>query len=131
MKVSTKLKVREEDIDELGHVNNSVYIKYIEKGRGEWYKEAAGLSFAEMNQKNLGTVVLRIDITFKKEALFGDELTISTKPGNLGTKSFVLKQEIYNQKEELITEAIVTSVMFDPLKRVGIPVIEEIAKNFE
>lgn len=130
MEVAYERKVKEEDIDELGHVNNAVYVKFLEYGRGEWYKQAAGMSFSDMKTLGIGTVVVRLDITFRKEALLGDVLTIYTKPQKLGTKSFVLKQEIYNQHGELLTEAVVTNVMFDPEKRTSIPVINAIARNF-
>lgn len=131
MEVTFQLEVSEEDIDLLGHVNNAVYVTYLEKGREAWYKEAAGMSFIDMNKLGIGTVVLRLDITFKNEARLGERLTIVTKPEKIGTKSFVFKQEIYNENDELITDAVVTNVMFDSVKRVSVPVIEEIAKHFK
>lgn len=130
MEVAYELKVKEEDLDDLGHVNNAVYVKYLEYGRNAWYKKMAGMSFSDMHEKGIGTVLVRLDILFKKEALLGDVLTVYTKPEKLGTKSFVLNQKIYNQNNELLTDATVTNVMFDSKKRVSIPVIEEIARNF-
>lgn len=130
MIVSHHIKVNEQHIDDLGHVNNAVYVTFLEQGREAWYKQAANLSFATMREKGIGTVVVRLDITFHQEALLGERLTIQTKPEKFGTKSFVLKQEIYNTKDELITEATVTSVMFDPQARKSIPVIKEIARHF-
>lgn len=130
MKASLQLKVSEEDIDELGHVNNAVYVTYLEEGREAWYKQSAGMSFADMMEKALGTVVVKLEISFIKEAVLGDELTVVTTPETVGTKSFVLKQQIFNSNDEIITEAIVTSVMFNLKNRKSIPVIEEIRNHF-
>lgn len=126
----TELRVEEKDIDELGHVNNSVYVTYLEEARGHWYKEA-GLSFKEMGKRGLGTVVLKLEILFKKEALLGDLLKIKTSPIRLGNKSFDLEQTIYNQSGDIVSEAIVKSVMFDRNERKSIPVSKEIADQFK
>lgn len=130
MIITTEIKVLEDVIDEVGHVNNSVYVKYLENAREEWYKNATGLTFSDMGKFNFATVVVRLDIIFKKEAVLGDTLTIHTIPKKIGTKSFVFQQEIYNQQEELLTDATVTNVMFDTLERKSIPVITDIKKNF-
>jgi thioesterase-3 len=131
METKYELTVSEEDIDELGHVNNVIYIRYLESARIDWYKKVVNMSFAEMNEKGLGTVLVHLDVTYKKEALLNEKLTIVTKPKKMGTKSFTYEQEIYNEKDENILEAEATLVMFDRNKRVGIPVIEEFAKHFK
>ncbi|WP_044894374.1 acyl-CoA thioesterase [Bacillus alveayuensis] len=125
----TEIKVKPEDIDELGHVNNKVYVAYLEKAREHWYSEA-GLPFAVMKKRNLGTVVLKLDVFFKKEARLGDILKVKTRPIRLGTKSFVLEQIIFNEANEAITEATITNVMFDTTVRKSTTVADEIARHF-
>ena len=129
MKSITEIKVVESDIDVLGHVNNSVYIQYLERARLDWYSQA-GAPMAEMLPKSVATVVLKIDIYFAKEARLGDCLTIHTSPIRLGNKSFDFEQFIHNQSDEIITKATVTTVMFDTVERKSIPVIEEISRHF-
>ena len=60
------LGVRESEIDELGHVNNARFLEYFERGRMDWYNQcdpalndSAGL--------HLGTVVVNIDINYRRE----------------------------------------------------------------
>jgi YbgC/YbaW family acyl-CoA thioester hydrolase len=130
LETNTEVVVMEDDIDELGHVNNSIYGFYLEKGRSEWYKNAE-LSFEEMARRGIATVVLRLDILYLREAKVGDRLRIQTVPGRLGNTSFVLKQVIFNQDEQKITEATVTSVMIDREFKKSIPVAKEIANFLE
>lgn len=130
VEVLTNIVVKKEDIDELGHVNNSVYVTYIEKGRYDWYVET-GLSLDQMIERNIGTVIIKLEVLFKKEAKLGDRLTVKTSPVRMGTKSYVFEQTIIDQDGELVTEAIVTNVMFDLIERKGIPVIDEIARYFK
>jgi YbgC/YbaW family acyl-CoA thioester hydrolase len=125
----TKIKVKQEDIDELGHVNNSIYVSYLEDARSHWYSEA-GISFDEMRERSLSTVVLRLDILYIKEARLGDLLRIKTTPVRLGNKSFVFEQVIFNHSGDIISESTVTNVMFDRLARNSIPVVDEIACQF-
>lgn len=125
-----QITVSEKDIDGLNHVNNSVYLNYLEDGREVWYIKYANHSYEDFHQANLGTVVLRIDILYKKEAVLNDNLQVITKPKRLGNTSFVFEQMIVNQEDEVICEATITKVMIDFTTRKSRPVIEEIARNF-
>jgi YbgC/YbaW family acyl-CoA thioester hydrolase len=125
----SEIIVKEDDIDPIGHVNNIRYVSFFEAARGEWYAKG-GISYEEMRKRKIGTVILRLEIMFLKEARLGDSLKIITRPKKLGNKSFVFEQTIYNQLEERITEATVTSVMFDTTLRKSIPVVDKIAVRF-
>ncbi len=125
------ITVSEKDIDGLNHVNNSVYLNYLEHGREAWYIENAGYSYDDFHKANLGTAVLRIDILYKKEALLHDKLRVMTRPKKLGNTSFVFEQKILNEKDEEVCVATVTKVMIDFTTRKSRPVIEEIARNFK
>lgn len=129
MKTITEIRVKPEDIDELEHVNNSIYVTYLEKARGDWYSNA-GISFNEMRIRLVSTVVLKLEILYIQEAKLGEKLTVETTPIRIGHKSFVFQQDIYNQFNKKIVEARVTNVMIDRKIRKGIPVVEEIARYF-
>lgn len=103
---------------------------YLESGRIDWFSEI-GYSYSKLWEKHLTTLVLKMEITFLKEAVFGDVLKVKTSPHRLGNSSLNVKQEIYNQKDQIITEAIITCVMFNVKKRNKIPVILGIAKYFK
>ncbi|MFA8437842.1 acyl-CoA thioesterase [Pueribacillus sp. YX66] len=129
METWTEIIVKREDLDELNHVNNKEYVGYLEEARGDWYVQS-GFSFEMMRKHDLGTVVVNLTITFLKEAVYGERLKVKTVPVRLGNTSFDLKQEIFNQADEKITEAMVTSVMFDRTERKSVPVVKEIACQF-
>jgi len=129
MESTFHIHVQEGDIDHLGHVNYVRYIHYFEQGMGDWFKKCRR-STSEWKEKHLGTVVVNFDINYIKESRLGETLKVMTVPVRLGTKSFTVQQKIYNAKEELITECNKTFVMFNTSIRKGIPVVEEIARNF-
>ncbi|WP_158318816.1 acyl-CoA thioesterase [Robertmurraya kyonggiensis] len=124
-----ELRVKEEDIDRLGHVNYNKYISYSEEALGDWYKKTEN-DWREMAERSFGTVVVNLNVSYIKEARLGEILNIVTTPLQLGTKSFVFKQEIYNEQEEKITEITKKFVMFDLSTRKGITVLDSIAMHF-
>ena len=125
----TEIKVTIEDIDTLGHVNNSKYVSFLEQARNHWY-ESAGISMNDMLHKQVSTVLLKLDIFFVKSAKLDDLLTVKTTPVRLGNKSFVFEQIIFNGLGEIITEATNINVMFSLVTRKSIPVINEISAPF-
>lgn len=129
METTFEIVVDEKDIDQLGHVNYLQYIHYSECAIRDWYTKA-GVSHIDLTERNMGTVVIKFDISYLREARLGDSLKVVTTPVHLGTKSFVLKQDIYNQNNVHITEFNKTFVMFDLVSRKSIPVIDKLAEQF-
>ena len=69
------LTVRSYECDSYGHVNNAVYLNYLEVARHEMLA-ALGMDYAAMRAAGFGLVVARIDIRYRRPAVEGDVLTI-------------------------------------------------------
>lgn len=66
--------VRNQDLDELDHVNNVVYVQWVQEvAKAHWDKQAP----VEMQQKYIW-MVLRHEIEYQSQAMLGDELVAST-----------------------------------------------------
>ncbi|MDI3328589.1 MAG: acyl-CoA thioesterase [Alicyclobacillaceae bacterium] len=129
MEASLEIVVRSTEIDVNGHVNNAKYLEYLEWGREEWY-ERAGLPYERFLEMGIQTVTVNININYRKECRQGDRLTIRTRPKKVGRTSFVLEQDIVNQRGEIVADATVTSVTMDAVSRSSRPVPEELARFF-
>lgn len=125
-----EIVVKEEDIDSLGHVNHIVYFQYLQDGRTDWFKKT-GLSFESLHKKSIESVVLKIEVLYRQEAKLGEYLIVETNPLRLGNTSFSFEQRILNHKNEVITEATVTEVMFDLRTRKSTPIVQEIIRGFQ
>lgn len=130
MQTRYTVKIKEKDIDELGHVTYSSYIDSLMDARREWFKEAGADLENILKNRKMAYPMIHFEITYLKEAFLGDEFTVITKPKEIGNKSFTLEQFIYNRKNELITKSISKHVMFDVENRKSIPVIDEIKNCF-
>ncbi|NMM50406.1 acyl-CoA thioesterase [Marinigracilibium pacificum] len=89
---SLDIDINSEDIDELGHVNNIVYLKWVqETARAHWENVAP----SEMQDQNIW-VVLRHEIDYKKEILINDNIQTKTKVLNMKGPLSKRQVEIYS-----------------------------------
>jgi thioesterase-3 len=121
--------VRSTEIDLNGHVNNAKYLEYLEWGREEWY-EKAGLYYSVLSDLGVFTVVVNINVNYKKECRQGDRVMIFCRPISIKRSSYVLEQRIWNERNELCIEATVTCVTLNTTTRKSCEAPEELRKLF-
>ena len=121
--------VRCTEIDVNGHVNNAKYVEYLEWGREEWY-DRHGFPYDRF--KNLGviTVVVNLNLNYRRPCHQGDLLRIITWPRRRGRTSFALAQRIEKEDGAPAADAVVTLVTVDPQTRRPRPLPEEFARLF-
>ena len=99
------------ELDSYNHVNNAVYLNYIEQARWEIFKE---LNISEYFSENeLLLVITEINIKYKKEAKLFDDLVIYTDI--IEENPYInFLHKIYNKKTNLIiTQARVKSLLIN------------------
>jgi acyl-CoA thioester hydrolase len=105
--------VQEEDLDELGHVNNAVYLNYIETAARE-HALREGFGLGDFKAHGVIPIVRSHHITYYKPALHGDTLLISTEIKKVsGPKAVRHNQVRHEQTKELLAEAITEWVWLD------------------
>jgi acyl-CoA thioester hydrolase len=79
--------VRFRDLDAMAHVNNAVFLTYLEQARLAWFGEA--------NVQPLQDVILaRTEIDFRSPVSQGEVVEIGVRSSRIGTKSFELEYEL-------------------------------------
>ena len=86
----TTHRLRFNDTDRLGHVNNAVFAVMLEQGRSE-LAVAAGLPVEADGQ---ALVIVRLELDFLLELSWPGDVTIETELARLGTRSFTLRQRL-------------------------------------
>lgn len=107
MKHIAKLTVRSYELDSYNHVNNAVYLQYLEYARMEYLK-AIGFDYPELYDAGFFLYVTHIDIHYRQSARLFDELSIEVEPIKLGKLSGTFHQKITNQDGALCAEADVS-----------------------
>lgn len=86
------ITVRFADLDVQEHVNNAVYLTYLESARLAYY-EKAGIWHQESGMQT-GMVVAHIDIDYLAPICFGQPVQVGLRLVRIGTKSFTLAFQI-------------------------------------
>jgi len=107
MKHIAKLTVRSHELDSYNHVNNAIYLQYLEYGRME-YLRAIGFDYEGFFAAGYFLYITRIDIRYRASARMFDELSIEVEPVKLGRLSGTFHQTITNQRGEVCAEAEVS-----------------------
>lgn len=100
---TAELVVRSYECDSYNHVNNAVYLNYLEFARME-YLHACGFDYHGIFAAGYYLYVTHIDIYYKASALLDDKLFIEVKPVKLknisvnSAKKFIKKTEPFAPK---------------------------------
>ena len=99
--------VRSYECDSYSHVNNSVYLNYLEYGRME-FLNAIGFDFKAVTEAGYYLYVTHIDIYYKASAVLNDKLLIEITPTKMKTITGEFKQTIKKEDGTVCAEATVT-----------------------
>ena len=81
------VELRFRDIDAVGHVNNVVYLTYMETARIQWWIEVTG----HRDFRNFGMILARTEIDYRAPASWGDRLEVGVRCASMRRSSFVLE----------------------------------------
>jgi acyl-CoA thioester hydrolase len=111
-------EVRFRDLDGMGHVNNAVFLTYVESARLAFFRSHVG---GQNPQQDL--ILARVEVDFRSPIELGERVEIGVRPSRLGTKSFELEYEV-RANGRLAAEARSVLVGYDYLRgeSVEIPV---------
>ncbi len=90
------------DIDEQSHVNNTVYLRWIQDVATAHWKSLA----SAQSQAAIGWIVLRHEIDYKLPASFGDEIVLRTWVGQASRLKFERFTEVRRRIDnQLLSQA--------------------------
>ena len=96
------VSVLPEDIDEQNHVNNTVYLRWVQEVATAHWRAIATADA----QENIGWVVLRHEIDYKAPACLGDEVVLRTWVGKATRLTFERFTEILrSSNRQLLSKA--------------------------
>jgi acyl-CoA thioester hydrolase len=97
------------DLDVFGHVNNAVYLTYLENARIGYMRDVLDIESPE----DLLVIVANVDIDFRSRASLGETLDVGARVSRIGTKSFDMEHEVRGPDGRLVAAASTTLVTFD------------------
>ena len=128
--MQTQIKVRGYHLDVYQHVNNARYLEFLEEARWDGLENSAG--FQWMSAHHIAFVVVNININYRRPAVLGDVLTVTSKVEQLNGKSGVLSQVVtLNPEGQVLADALITFVCIDLKTQKALPLEGELRQHLE
>lgn len=109
-----EVRVEWRDLDAAGHVNNAVYLSYMESARNSAY-----LAIVDgRDARDVDIILARAVVDFRSAATMGDRLRVEVRPGRVGETSFVLAYRVVDVATgKLVCEGESVVVAYDYEKK--------------
>ena len=120
-----KLQSRWKDMDSFGHVNNAVFLTYIEDARITFFKR--------WNLSNAKSIIIAsVKIDYLNQLDHPNDLIVGQKISRIGTKSFDIESAIFIKDiSGAVASSIITCVCFDYTQNQSVTVYPEIKADYK
>lgn len=89
-KLVSEAQVRFADTDGLGHVNNAVYLNYLEIARVDYLQQVLG----RKDVRDFGVILARAEVDYKSPAYHHEKLLVGCRVDSLGGSSINMSYRI-------------------------------------
>lgn len=121
------IEVSPDDIDRMGHVNNVVYLRWVQEIAVAHWTAVASLD----QQAKLLWVVLRHEIDYRQPAVLGDSLTVRTWVGSASALRFERHTEFVRASDaKIVAQARTVWCPIDVNSRRPVAVDSEVRARF-
>ena len=121
-------QLRWSDVDQFGHVNNSVYFQLFDMCKTKYVLEVVG----QDTLKQVAIVVASIKADFLAPIYYPAEIVIQSKITHMGNKSFIIRQRAVNiRTKEVKCEGYTTMVTYDMTNNCSIPIPDDFRAKVE
>lgn len=123
---SFPIEVRFRDMDALGHVNNAVYLTYLESARLAYWLELRG----KRDLSDVDMILARVEIDYRSPARFGELLDVGVRVASLRRSSFQMGFRIVSRADgRLVAEGRKVLVHYDYAASRSTPIPDELRRQ--
>lgn len=113
-----EIRPRFRDTDAMGHVNNAVYVTYLEIARQVYWERA----YQQSDYGRVPFILAHVTIDFRSEALVSERLEIGIRCQWIGEKSFSFVYRVWEKhSERVVVEATTVQVCYDYASKRSMP----------
>ncbi|MBB1382324.1 acyl-CoA thioesterase [Shewanella sp. SR41-2] len=99
--ISTDIQVAWGEMDALQHVNNSVYFKYFETARLDFFNQINLLD--DLKTTGVGPVLSETNSRFKRPVTFPDSIVVGVKISDINEDRFVMHYTVFSKAQQAVT----------------------------
>ncbi|MFT5789078.1 MAG: acyl-CoA thioester hydrolase [Shewanella sp.] len=99
--ISKDIQVAWGEMDALQHVNNSVYFKYFETARIDFFNQINLLG--DLKMTGVGPVLSETNARFKRPVAFPDSLVVGIRISDIHQERFVMHYTVFSKAQQAVT----------------------------
>jgi acyl-CoA thioester hydrolase len=120
------IDVRFRDIDAIGHVNNAVYLTYVEIARVGYWLHLTGRT----DVRDVNIILARAEIDFRSPVVLGETVEVEIRTVSMRRSSFALELRLTERGSgRLVAEARNVVVYYDYAAGRSLPIPAEIRER--
>ena len=101
-------------MDAMGHVNNIIYLQYLESARIGFFETLAGWDGRTEDGGRQGPVLVSQTFNYRRQVLYPAELEVGVRCQEIRNRSFVLEYAIFRKgTDELVGDGNSVAVWLD------------------
>jgi acyl-CoA thioester hydrolase len=122
-----EIEISPVDIDQLGHVNNVVYLRWVQDAAvAHWVAVAT-----EEERRHLAWVVVKHEIEYKRPAFEHDGIVARTWVGGVSRRAFERHSELLRRSDrKLLAQALTLWCPIDPETKKPVDVAPDVLKRW-
>lgn len=112
--VTIHQKVAWGELDALGHVNHTVFLRWLENARFAWFEHVGITAQMHASGARLGPILVRVACDYLASVGFPDTIRASVQCVELGSSSMTLRCRVGSQaKQQLVARGEIVIVWMD------------------
>ncbi len=128
MPIEIEVPVAWGDMDALGHVNNTVYLRWFESARIAFFS-ALGI---DTRAQQVGPILARTSVDFRRPVVHPDTVRVSVRATKIGTTSLTMAYVVTSLAQGAVAaEGDSVIVLFDYAKGEKTPIPEDLRRAIE
>ena len=88
------VEIRFADTDAMGHVNNAVYLTFVEAARVGWWRATTGEPLERAGGRSQGLILAEAEMALRSPLFFGETVVVETRATRLGRTSLRVEHRL-------------------------------------
>ena len=107
----TSVPTRWGDADMLGHINNVIFVRYLESGRLDYLDRVLGLKFKQ--PLGQGILIADMQVSYLSQVHHPTNLVVATRVSRVGNTSFDVLAKIYDEQGDVVVSSKAVCVWYN------------------
>jgi acyl-CoA thioester hydrolase len=115
------------ELDALGHVNHTVYLRWLENLRFAWFERVGISGMVALEEGRVGPILAKATCEYRAPVGFPDTIWTNGWCSRLGRSSLTLHSQVWSEaREAVVAEGEVVLVLFDYENQRSVPIPEAV-----